>query len=139
LAINPKAEDSVNLINGMILCNRILGFVNAPALWQRAVAQAQGQSVNVADYKNKRDMLCDGLAEIGYGFRKPEGTFYLFPKSPQQDEMRIVEALQKELILVVPGKGFGSPGYFRIAFCVEDRVIEGSLPGFRKAFENSNA
>ena len=155
LAINPKAEDSQNLINGMILCNRILGFVNAPALWQRAVARVQGLSVDVSDYKRKRDMLCDGLAQIGYEVRKPEGTFYLFLKSPsrdqspardqspsrakrpQQDEMGIVEALQRELILTVPGKGFGCPGYFRIAFCVDDRLIEGSLAGFRRAFEKT--
>ena len=137
LAINPKAEDSTNLINGMILCNRIRGFVNAPALWQRAVARAQGSSVNVDDYKRKRDKLCDGLSQIGYEFQKPEGTFYLFPKSPQEDEMRIVEALQRELILVVPGKGFGCPGHFRIAFCVDDRVIEGSMTGFRQAFEKA--
>ncbi len=145
LAINPKAEDSQNLTNGMILCNRILGFVNAPALWQRAVAKSQGLSVDVSDYKRKRDMLCDGLAQIGYEFRKPEGTFYLFPKSPsraqspKQDEMRIVEALQRELVLTVPGRGFGCPGYFRIAFCVDDHLIEGSLPGFRRAFEKTMA
>jgi aspartate aminotransferase len=137
LATNPKADGSTDLINGMILCNRILGFVNAPALWQRAVARAQGLSVNVDDYKRKRDKLCDGLAQIGYEFQKPEGTFYLFPKSPQEDEMRIVDALQRELILVVPGKGFGCPGHFRIAFCVDDRVIEGSMTGFRRAFQKA--
>jgi aspartate aminotransferase len=139
LAVHPKAEDGPNLIGGMILCNRILGFVNAPALWQRVVAQTQGLSVDVSTYKKKRDMLCDGLSQIGYSFRKPEGTFYLFPQSPTEDEMQIVEALQSELVLTVPGKGFDYPGHFRIAFCVEDAVIERSLPGFRRAFERLKA
>ncbi len=134
LAVHPGAEDADNLIDGMILCNRILGYVNAPALMQRAVAELQGRSVDTSIYQRKRDLLCRGLSGIGYEFVKPKGTFYLFPRSPSEDDLQTVEALQKELILTVPGRGFGCPGYFRIAFCVDDDVIERSFEGFEKAF-----
>ncbi len=134
-AINPAADDYDNLVNAVTLCNRIIGFVNAPALMQRIVGEMQGDSVDMNEYKRKRDMLCDGLSDIGYDFHKPAGTFYLFPKAPGGDDSAFVDTLQKERILVVPGKGFAAPGYFRIAFCVADKVIEGSMPGFRKAFE----
>jgi aspartate aminotransferase len=135
LAVHPGAEDADNLIDGMILCNRILGYVNAPALMQRAVAELQGRSVDTSIYQRKRDLLCRGLSGIGYEFVKPKGTFYLFPRSPSENDLQIVEALQKELILTVPGRGFGCPGYFRIAFCVADDVIERSFEGFEKAFK----
>jgi aspartate aminotransferase len=79
-------------------------------------------------------MLCDGLSDIGYDFLKPEGTFYLFPKAPGGDDLAFVRELQARLILTVPGRGFGLEGYFRIAFCVEDRVISESMTGFRDAF-----
>lgn len=135
LIINPDADDAVNLINGAVLCNRILGYVNAPALMQRAVGRLQGAHVDVAVYKKKRDALCKGLSEIGYRFHEPEGTFYLFPKAPGGDDLRAVNVLTEELILTVPGRGFGSPGYFRISFCVDDAVIEGAMPGFERAFQ----
>jgi aspartate aminotransferase len=102
---------------------------------QRVIAEVQGVSVDGAIYQRKRDALCDGLAEIGYDFVKPEGTFYLFPEAPGDDDLATVDALREELILTVPGRGFGSPGYFRIAFCVEDAVIERSLDGFARAYE----
>ena len=135
LAVHPEIEDREKLVGGMILCNRILGFVNAPALLQKAVARLQGVSVDPAIYQRKRDRLCSALSEIGYRFAKPEGTFYLFPKAPGGDDVGVVDSLQKELILTVPGSGFSCPGYFRIAFCVEDEVIEGSLDGFARAFK----
>jgi aspartate aminotransferase len=99
---------------------------------QRVVACLQGMSVDISEYKRKRDILCDGLAEAGYEFTKPAGTFYLFPKSPVEDDVEFVRALQEELILVVPGSGFNGPGHFRIAFCVDDETIINSLPGFKK-------
>ena len=136
LAVHPEIDDRENLVGGMVLCNRILGFVNAPALMQRAVAQLQGISVDPSVYQRKRDRLCSALSEIGYQFEKPEGTFYLFPLAPGGDDIAVVDALQKELILTVPGSGFAGPGYFRIAFCVEDAVIEGSLDGFARAFRS---
>ena len=117
----------------MTVANRILGYVNAPALMQRVVACMQGLSVDIAEYARKRDLLCDGLARFGYEFVKPPGTFYLFPRSPIADDVEFVNALKEERILVVPGSGFNGPGYFRIAFCVSDDTITNSMPGFEKA------
>jgi aspartate aminotransferase len=102
---------------------------------QRVVGRLQGTQVDVEIYKRKRDALYEGLTKIGYELYKPEGTFYLFPKAPGGDDIRAVEALTDELVLTVPGKGFGSPGYFRISYCVEDRVIDGSMEGFERAFK----
>lgn len=135
LAVNPEAEDYSNLIDGIILCNRILGYVNAPALMQRTIAELQGVSVNIDLYRKKRDFLAQMLAQFGYRFRIPEGTFYLFVEAPGGDDMKVVDLLKDERILVVPGRGFSLPGYFRIAYCVEDSVIEGSMAGFKRTAE----
>ena len=135
LAVSPEAEDYTNLINGIILCNRILGYVNAPALMQRTIAELQGVSVDIDHYRKKRDTLVQKLAQFGYQFRIPEGTFYFFVEAPGGDDIRVVDLLKDERILVVPGRGFGLPGYFRIAYCVEDVVIEGSLAGFKRTAE----
>ena len=135
LAIHPNAPHARELANAMTFASRILGFVNAPALMQRVVAHLQGVSIDVGWYQRKRDRLCQALSEMGYSLVKPEGAFYLFPQSPM-DDLEFVRELQKSNILTVPGRGFGAPGHFRIAFCVDDCVIENSLPGFRAAIEN---
>jgi len=135
IAVNPEAVFKENLISGMTLANRILGFVNAPALMQRIIASIQGASVDISEYKRKRDILCNNLTECGYEFVRPYGAFYLFPKSPVPDDVKFVRALQDELILAVPGSGFGGPGHFRIAFCVDDDIIINSIPGFKKTME----
>jgi aspartate aminotransferase len=135
LAVNPRARHRSALLGAMAVANRILGYVNAPALMQRVVACIQGLSVDISEYKRKRDMLCEALASFGYDFVKPEGTFYLFPRSPITDDIEFVDTLKDERILVVPGTGFDGPGHFRIAFCVDDATIEGALPGFKRAIE----
>ncbi|MCL2294452.1 MAG: pyridoxal phosphate-dependent aminotransferase [Spirochaetes bacterium] len=135
LAVNPEAEDIANLMGGIIMCNRILGSINAPAIMQKVVAELQGVSVDVDFYKKKRDRLSEILGNIGYEFTKPEGAFYLFPKAPGGDDFRAKDVLLNEKILVVPGTGFGTSGYFRIAYCVADKVIEGAAAGFKKAFD----
>lgn len=135
VAVNPEATFREDLIAGMTLANRILGFVNAPALMQRVIASLQGISVDIAVYTGKRDLLCEGLAGCGYEFIRPSGTFYLFPKSPVPDDVQFVRALQEERILAVPGSGFGGPGYFRLAFCVDDKTIKNSIDGFKRAIE----
>jgi len=135
LALHPEAEANSDLMNGFILCNRILGYVNAPALMQRTIATLLNKSVDVSLYKNKRDRLCSELEKLGYEFMIPQGTFYLFPKAPEGDDVQFVNLLQKELILTVPGSGFGTPGYFRIAFCVADSVIENSIKGFARVIK----
>lgn len=135
IAINPAMTDKDAIAGGLVLCNRILGYVNAPALMQRAIARLLETSVDVSIYQKKRDMLYDGLISFGYECHKPEGAFYLFPKSPIEDDVAFVAALQEENILTVPGSGFGGPGYFRIAYCVSDKTIEKSLPGFERVIK----
>ena len=135
VAVNPAAEDITNLMGGIIMCNRVLGYVNAPAIMQKVVAEFQGKSVDIDFYKKKRDRISEILGNIGYEFTKPEGAFYLFPKAPGGDDLKAVDALQNEKVLVVPGRGFGTLGYFRIAYCVSDKVIEGAAAGFKKAFD----
>ncbi len=139
IVVNPQAPYKEDLLAGMALANRILGFVSAPALMQRIVAMIQGASVDISAYARKRDLLCEGLAGCGYEFVKPLGAFYLFPKTPVPDDVRFVQALQEELILAVPGSGFGAPGHFRLAFCVKDQTIKNALPGFKKVMENFKA
>lgn len=135
LAVNPRVEHWKQVIDGLTFCNRILGFVNAPALMQRILTKLQGVTVDVSEYKSKRDNLSRGLSAAGYSFFKPEGAFYLFPKSPIADDVKFVNILLQENILAVPGTGFGTPGHFRLAYCVEDRVIEDSLEGFHRAIQ----
>ena len=133
IAVNPAYEAREELMDGLTFCNRILGFVNAPALMQHAVRALQGVSVDVEDYQRKRDYLYGRLTEMGYSLFRPQGAFYMFPRSPIEDEVAFVEELQRYNVLVVPGRGFGSPGHFRISYCVEDRVLEGAMAGFAKA------
>ena len=133
IAVNSSCKDREVLANGFTFCNRTLGFVNAPALMQHVVKNLQGVSVDATDYQRKRDLLYSSLKDFGYSVVKPQGAFYLFPKSPIQDDVAFVDALQEWNVLVVPGTGFGTPGYFRISYCVEDSVISGSLEGFKKA------
>lgn len=135
LAVNPNATYAPKLIEGMALANRILGFVNAPAMMQRIIAAVQGMSVDISLYQKNRDLLYDALVSFGYDITKPPGAFYLFPKSPIEDDVKFVQALQEELILTVPGSGFGGPGYFRIAYCVETGTIEKSLPAFERVIK----
>lgn len=135
VAANPDMSDKNMVIAGLVLCNRVLGYVNAPALMQRAIPFLLTDSVDISIYQKKRDMLCDGLASFGYDFIKPEGAFYLFPKTPIEDDIAFVAALQEENILPVPGTGFGGPGHFRIAYCVSDKVIEKAMPGFEKVMK----
>jgi aspartate aminotransferase len=135
LAVHPDATDKTLLMAGLIMSNRILGFVNAPALMQRAIASIQSSSVDVSQYTRKRDLLCDGLMECGYTLTKPAGAFYLFLKTPIEDDVAFAQALQEELILAVPGKGFGGPGHIRLAYCVDDATITNAMPGFKKVLE----
>jgi aspartate aminotransferase len=120
------------MISALVFANRTLGFVNAPALMQRLVAPLQRNSVNIRDYEEKRDLFYHSLKEFGYHVVKPQGAFYLFPKAPIEDDVAFVKELQSKRILTVPGRGFGKQGYFRIAYCVEKKAIEGALPKFKE-------
>jgi aspartate aminotransferase len=139
IAINPDYPDKGEMMEAMVFSLRTLGFVNAPALMQRLVAGLQDVTVDVSEYRKKRDFIYDALTDIGYDVVKPGGAFYLFPKSPLENDVEFVRTLQEKMVLVVPGSGFGGPGYFRLSFSVPDRVLEGSLNGFREAFEEVRA
>ncbi len=132
LAVHPEMRDKEIIQEGLVLCTRTLGYVNAPALMQRIIPGLLECSVDVDQYQKKRDTLCEGLKSAGYKFNKPQGTFYLFPETPVEDDVKFVQDLQEENILTVPGSGFRGPGHFRIAFCVEDKTIERALPGFAR-------
>ncbi|HEY5674536.1 MAG TPA: pyridoxal phosphate-dependent aminotransferase [Malonomonas sp.] len=128
LAASPAMEEVSLFMQGAIFCNRVLGFVNAPALMQRLVTSLQHSSVDSELYRHKRDLLYNHLSALGFEMVKPGGGFYLFPKSPLADEIEFIRLAQKYRILLVPGSGFGAPGFFRIAYCVDDAMIERSLP-----------
>ena len=136
VAVHPKCEDAGSLMAGLIFSNRVLGFVNAPALIQRVIKNVQGVTVDVEQYKKKRDFLYGELTRIGYDVVKPQGAFYFFPKSPIDDEVEFARKLAEKKVLVVPGRGFGCPGYFRISYCLPDSVIEGSIAGFESTFKD---
>jgi len=136
IAISPRIEDAQQIIDAAIFSNRILGFINAPAIMQRLVKGFQKNSVDIADYQKKRDAIYDILIQSGYEVVKPLGAFYIFPKSPIEDDIEFIRHLQRYHILAVPGTGFGRKGYFRIAYCVEMGVIERSAPYFREAIKN---
>ena len=136
IAVNPDAADFDELFGALVMCNRILGFVNAPALMQRAVAAVINDTADMNEYQRKKDLLCSGLKKTGYEFVEPKGTFYLFVKAPGGDDMKFIDILKKELVLAVPGSGFGMPGFFRLSFCVSDTVIKKSMNGFEKAYKN---
>jgi len=112
IAIHPDCSRRDELVDGFIFCNRILG---------------------VAEYQRKRDFLYNHLTNVGYSVVKPQGAFYMFPKSPLEDDVAFVRELQQLKVLTVPGRGFGAPGHFRIAYCVDDQTLEGSIAGFKKA------
>lgn len=138
LAANPDIPEVDLLMGALVLANRVLGYVNAPALMQHLVARLQRESVDIAAYQDKRDLFYNSLTGMGYKVVKPQGAFYLFPQSPTPDEMEFVQMAQKKNLLVVPGTSFGKPGYFRISYCVDRKIIENSLPVFQELADELN-
>lgn len=131
VAISPRIKNYELMVSALMISMRTLGFVNAPALLQRIAGRFQHSSVDIAEYARKRDALYNILVEAGIECVKPTGAFYMFPKSPVPDELEFVRELQqKERIMVVPGRGFGRKGYFRIAYCVPMETILKSREGF---------
>lgn len=135
ISINPNADNLEDIISAMGLCKRILGFVNAPALMQRVLAEIIDDEADLSLYQKKKDKLCSMLKSLGYKFLEPKGTFYLMPQAPGGDDLKFIQKLKEHKILAVPGRGFGLEGYFRLAFCVDDKIIEKSYEGFKKAIE----
>lgn len=134
-AVSPKINEHELLVAALIFCNRTLGYVNAPALMQRLVTSLQREKVDIEEYRVKRDLLYNNLVQLGFEVVKPQGAFYLFPKSPLQDDVEFARLAVKYNILVVPGVGFGTPGYFRLAYCIEQGLIERSIPAWRQLAE----
>jgi len=132
IAAHPGCSQREELVNGFIFCNRTLGFVNAPALMQHVVRHLQSVTVPVAEYQQKRDFLYHHLTELGYSVIKPQGAFYMFPRSPLEDDVAFVKELQQWKVLTVPGRGFGTARHFRISYCVDDKTLEGAITGFRE-------
>ena len=128
----PK-EEKAQLMAGLTLTNRILGFVNPPVVGQHIMAAALGSQVDLSIYAARRKAMAEVLTQAGYEFQMPAGAFYFFPKAPGGDDVSFVNALLEERVLAVPGTGFGCPGHFRLAFCVDESVIRNSAEGFAKA------
>lgn len=137
VALPPGLPDCETLMSAMIMLNRTLGFVNAPAFMQRVVARCADARCDVGFYRRNRDTLLTALREYGYETPSPGGAFYLFPKSPIPDDARFIQILQEHRVLAVPGRGFGRPGSFRISYAVEPDTVEKSLPGFKAALDQS--
>ncbi len=123
IAVNPKIDDP-RIIEKLAFCNRILGFVNAPAILQKAVADVLDERVDIEIYRKKRDRISQGLRKAGIEFTEPEGAFYFFPKSPMENDLEFVQKAAEKLVLVTPGSGFGRKGNFRMSYAVKDETIE---------------
>lgn len=138
VAINPDIRDAALICEGLVFCNRTLGFVNAPALIQRLVTPLQRESVNIDDYREKRDLIYNHLTELGFEMVKPLGAFYFFPRCPIDDDVEFIRRAQKYNLLLVPGSGFGKPGYFRLSYCIDKQIILNSFPAFAELAREFN-
>jgi len=136
VVVHPEISEKEKILDGLILSNRILGFVNAPALSQRIVAECAFEKVAVEIYQRRRDILCEILKEGGLEFVKPKGSFFIFPKVPI-DDLKFCEILKEEFILAVPGRGFGVPNHIRLAFCVPEETLLAMKPNFLRACERA--
>jgi aspartate aminotransferase len=137
LAFSPRMPEAADLFEACTFTSRVLGFVNAPALWQWVVAEVGDQVIDVAPYREKRDLMYEGLRKIGYECVKPQGAFYVFPRTPIDDDVAFVRLLAEEGVLTVPGSGFGMPGHIRISLTVERDTVVRALPGFERAFRKA--
>ena len=132
-----ELDDAERIIAGAAIANRILGFVNAPALQQLTIAKVLDSKVDVEIYNKNRELLYRKLTEFGYECIKPQGAFYMFIKAPGGDDQAFVQKAKSEHILLVGGTFFACPGYLRLAYCVDYDMIERSLPGFKRLIENA--
>jgi aspartate aminotransferase len=137
LALSPCLPEFQELRDACTFANRILGFINAPAIWQWVIAEVADFEIDPRPYQEKRDLLWEGLTRMGYEVTKPQGTFYMFPKAPIADDLAFVHGLMEEGILAVPGSGFGRAGYFRLSLTIPLPTILRSLPGFERALHKS--
>lgn len=134
IAVNPLMDDAAELVDGLIFSTRTLGFVNAPALFQRILPESLEAVVETEAYKKRRDMLYDIITGAGFSCLKPQGAFYLFPKAPIEDDVEFCKAALKYNLVIVPGTGFGCRGFFRLAYCVHEKTITNSKKAFEALF-----
>jgi aspartate aminotransferase len=139
LAISPRLEEAAALANACTFAHRILGYINAPAIWQRVVALEPDATVDVGLYQAKRDKLCDALQAMGYDAPRPQGSFYVFARTPIADDVAFIRILQEEGILAVPGTGFGRGGYMRLSLTISMPELVRSLAGFERALRTTQA
>lgn len=135
--INPQMPERQALMNALVLTNRILGFVNAPTVGQQILKYAMDSVVDISPYINRRKLMKEILEDSGYEFCPPKGGFYFFPRAPGGNDLDFVNKLQEERVLAVPGSGFGYPGYFRLSFCVPEKVIKNSAQSLAAAFQKT--
>lgn len=132
VVVNPSMTDCDEMMAALNIANRILGFVNAPSLFQRVIAKSLGSEVDVNIYKKNRDLLYNHLVKLGFTCIKPKGAFYLFPRTPIEDDKKFCEDAKQFNLLLVPGSTFGCPGHIRLSYCISYEKIEKSLPAFDK-------
>jgi len=135
IVVHPEMEHLESTLGGLNVANRILGFVNAPSLFQRVIAKTLGSEVDVSIYKTNRDVLYRHLTKIGFTCLEPQGAFYLFVKTPIEDDRQFCVDAKEYNLLLVPGSAFGCPGYVRIAYCISYQRVENSLPAFTKLWQ----
>ena len=139
ICVNPSCPDKADVVAGCIFTTRILGYVNAPALFQRVVSVSWNAKADYSLYEKRRNELMSILDDVGIEYSKPEGAFYLFCKAPESfngDDMAFCDYLKKYFILCAPGSGFGGKGWFRIAYCVSEKSILNSRYAFKKAMDD---
>ncbi|MTK13719.1 MAG: pyridoxal phosphate-dependent aminotransferase [Clostridiaceae bacterium] len=132
IAVSSRIENADILADALAYCNRTLGFVNAPGLFQKVVGDAINAKVDITGYEKRRNFLYDNLTRLGFECVKPQGAFYFFPKALIDDDVEFVKRAMKYNLLLVPGSGFGCPGHFRMSYCVKFDMIERSIPAFEK-------
>lgn len=132
VVVNPSMTDCDEMMAALNIANRILGFVNAPSLFQRVIARSLGSEVDVNIYKRNRDLLYNHLIKLGFTCIKPEGAFYLFPRTPIEDDKKFCQDAKQFNLLLVPGSTFGCPGHVRLSYCISYEKIEKSLEAFDK-------
>lgn len=138
VVINNDMDGFNDIVSSLNIANRILGFVNAPSLFQRVIAKCLDSEVDINIYKRNFDVLYNRLTDLGFTCVKPEGTFYLFPRTPIENDKKFCEDAKKFNLLLVPGSSFGCPGHFRISYCVSYDTVINSLPAFEKLAELYN-
>jgi len=135
ILVSPRMENAGDVFAAVCGAGRSLGFVCAPSLWQRVIAKCLGETANVEEYRENCRILSEALTEQGYTVTPPEGAFYLFVKSPEEDANAFCEKAKKYELLLVPSDSFGVKGFVRIAYCVSRKTIIDSIPAFRALME----